>query len=228
MADCTAAKHGDENAYTNHGCTCDDAREDRRVKEKRRREGRHVSPYIDVTGTSRRLRALAALGWSREDLAEQLGCSPQLVERHRTGRLQRLHVSAARRYKDLYERLQGTPGPSAVARAHAARAGWAPPLAWDDDALDDPTAQPTGVGAPAQPARVNLDEVRFLEPFGVSRYEIARRMNVAPEAIERAEYRAQARARAAVERAREAIRAATQPPADEAEPTRTRELEHAR
>lgn len=34
-----------------------------------------------------------------------------------------------------------TPGPSNRVRARAARAGWAPPLAWDDN-IDDPDAVP--------------------------------------------------------------------------------------
>jgi transcriptional regulator with XRE-family HTH domain len=209
MADCTAAKHGDENAYTNHGCTCHEAREDRRIKEKRRREGRHVSPYVDVTGTSRRLQALAALGWSREALAEELGCSPQLVERHRTGRLQRLHVDVARRYADLYERLQGTPGPSTITRAHAARAGWAPPLLWDDRNIDDPAAQPER-DEPAPRRGLDLGEVRFLESCRESREQIAKRMGVGLVSLERAEFRAAERARAAVDRARQAANAPAQ------------------
>lgn len=205
---CAAPKHGDENAYTNHRCTCDDARNDRRVKEKRRREGRHVSPYVDVTGTSRRLKALAALGWSREDLAAQLGCSPQLIERHRTGRLARLHTDVAARYADLYERLQGTPGPSNVTRGHATRQGWAPPLAWDD--IDDPHARPAVQDEPTRRGRVDVDEVKFLESCRVSRDDIAARLGVAVESIDRAVHRAAQRARTEnmIARAREAADAA--------------------
>jgi hypothetical protein len=78
--------------------------------------------------------------------------------------------------------------------------GFAPPLAWDDDAIDNPSAQPATAGQ-APRGRVDLDDVQHLESFGVSRDEIARRMNVQLESIDRAEYRAQERARAAVERA---------------------------
>jgi hypothetical protein len=34
------------------------------------------------------------------------------------------------------------PGPSHRTRARARALGYAPPLAWDDDAIDDPSAQP--------------------------------------------------------------------------------------
>jgi hypothetical protein len=143
-----------------------------------------------VVGTARRLQALCALGWSRDALAEQLGCSPQLIERHRTGRLPRLHRDTAARYEAIYQRLQGTPGPSQAARAHATGRGWAPPLLWDDDTLDDPTAHP--IREPPEPRRrgLDLDEARFLLSCRLSRHETAARLGVKPESLNRAEHRA--------------------------------------
>lgn len=225
MSDCTASRHGTESAYDNHGCRCPEAREANRINEKRRREGRHTKPFVDPTGTTRRLQALAALGHSGTALAAELGVARQRILEIRNTRLQIRRETAAQ-IADLYDRLSMTPGDSEVTKGRAAAKGWAPPLAWDDEAIDDPAAQPVTAEGRSR-GRVDLDDVKHLERFGVSRDEIARRMNVAPEAIERAEYRALERTRAAVERARDAIRAATDPAAPEAAPT-SRDLEHAR
>jgi transcriptional regulator with XRE-family HTH domain len=227
MSTCTADRHGTVSAYSNHGCRCEDAREAQRITEKRRRENRHTPPYIDSTGTSRRLRALAVLGHSGRALATELGISPQRINQLRNAELAQVRRETAEKVTALYERLSATRGSSQFTKTRAVQAGWAPPLAWDDDALDDPAAVPTGVGAPPPRRGVDLDEVRFLESFGMSRHSVAGRLGVSPESIERAEYRALEKARAAVERARAALDAADVP-ADVAAPVSSRELERAR
>lgn len=97
----------------------------------------------DPTGTSRRLRALVAIGYRQNVLAGHLGLCPSGV-----GRLIKLtdpvRVARAREVTELYDRLSRTPGPSEQARVWAARRGWEPPIAWDDDTIDDPDAHPAG------------------------------------------------------------------------------------
>lgn len=125
----------------------------RRVKPEIARAVRAIKPaaealsdgaLIDGTGTRRRTQALAALGWS---VAEQA---------RRCGRDQRNHcyavsaeqvtVKTARLVRELYDALSTlTPPPGQVTnrvRAWAASKGYAPPLAWDDDRIDDPAARP--------------------------------------------------------------------------------------
>lgn len=104
---------------------------------------------IDGAGTRRRLQALVALGWSQSKLAERIGWTPSNF-----GTLigeGRVIAASARLVRGLYDELwnQAPPEDShrdkiAVSRArNMARArGWVPPQAWDDDAIDDPTAQP--------------------------------------------------------------------------------------
>lgn len=188
---CSASRHGTESAYC-QGCRCDDAREDRRIKVKHRLHGVHRSPYTTVTGTSRRLQALATLGWSCQLLAPRLGSSAQLMERYRTGRHPRIRQETATQIARLYDQLWATPGPCQVSRERAARAGWSRPQLWDDDTIDNPHAEPVE-DAPVRSPRVDLGEVEHLRTGGMSLSEIAQRLGVHPGSIERAEHRAQQR-----------------------------------
>lgn len=106
---------------------------------------------VDATGTRRRLQALATLGWSIEALAAHTGRERQaldaIVKGERTGTTRQ----TADAVKDAYDALWNvprTPGnrheAAAVSRVRnaAQRAGYAPPLAWDDDTIDNPDATP--------------------------------------------------------------------------------------
>lgn len=99
---------------------------------------------VNATGTRRRTQALIAIGWSLSEQARRVG---RTVSNHKyvltapTVQLRTAQTVAA-----LYDELSATtpvPGPSATrARRWAQREGWAPPLAWDDDTIDDPDARP--------------------------------------------------------------------------------------
>lgn len=96
--------------------------------------------HIPSVGTHRRLHALMAIGWRLTDIGAELGMSGQAV----TSYLQRdtVQATSAVAVAELFNRWQLTPGPSDVARDRAQRKGWHPPLAWDEDTIDDPKAQP--------------------------------------------------------------------------------------
>lgn len=100
------------------------------------------SALLPEIGTRRRLQALIALGWPQTRIAHELGIEATNLSRMVHGRC--AHVTAARATEigELYTRWEMTPGPSPRARAQAARYHWAPPLAWDEHALDDPDATP--------------------------------------------------------------------------------------
>jgi hypothetical protein len=101
-------------------------------------------------GTARRIQALVTRGWSMSRLAHRIDLLPANFIRLATGSAD-VTVATAERVRALYEDLWNTPPPESEqreriaasrARNHAQRLGWAPPLAWDDDAIDDPTAKP--------------------------------------------------------------------------------------
>lgn len=104
---------------------------------------------VDAVGPRRRVQALAALGWSMQQIADQLG----MARRQLQAILRGTQVSArtARAVHDVYDRLCWEAPPactrwerSAVTRTKAWARGqdWVPPLAWDDDTIDDPAAVP--------------------------------------------------------------------------------------
>jgi len=141
---CTARHHGDTSAYSKFGCRCPDAVEAQRLYAKRGKHGYRQPALVDSTGTARRLRALAAIGWGVEALGERLGPSKSRVGncriQHRATIARRSAAAVAR----VYDELSMVPGPCSKARAHALKQGWPPPLAWDDDRIDDPKARPRG------------------------------------------------------------------------------------
>lgn len=112
---------------------------------------------VDVTGSRRRIRALQAIGWPTKILTAELGythrdaLAPLLYDARQCTR------TRAEKIADLYERLCMTPGPSNITRVRALRAGYAPPLAWDD--IDDPDEEPTGWQYVPQGRRESLEEL---------------------------------------------------------------------
>ncbi|MFD4258215.1 hypothetical protein ACFWR9_11440 [Streptomyces sp. NPDC058534] len=107
---------------------------------------------ISPLGTRRRARALVAVGWPQQHLAVHLGMDPgnfgTMLNREHV--LARRALAVRAMYDALWRADPADHGASlggiARARAYAADRGWAPPGAWDDDALDNPEAHPDWTG----------------------------------------------------------------------------------
>lgn len=97
-----------------------------------------ASGNVPSIGATRRIQALMAIGWRKADLEVAGVPAAQLVTRTRA----RVSVQGWRRTREVYERLSMTPGPSQTCRDRARARGYAPPLAWDEDAIDDPRSAP--------------------------------------------------------------------------------------
>lgn len=120
---------------------CRRAAADQRADQRKRaylRGGQSL--LVNSCGVQRRLHALQAIGWSATALAGELGVHRSAVQK--LMRSQRSNTATLAAVTDLYDRLSMTPGPHRAAARYAAAHGWAPPLAWDDHSIDDPTAQP--------------------------------------------------------------------------------------
>ena len=138
-------------------------------------------------GARRRAEALAALGWSMTWQAQQLGKATA----NYCGEISKTRVSYPTwvAVRDLYDRHCMTPGPSTKAASIAKARGWAPPLAWDDETIDDPTATPD-LGDSHAPGgkRVHLEDIEWLledQPMATAA-QLADRLGVTKDAVQQA------------------------------------------
>jgi DNA-binding XRE family transcriptional regulator len=101
---------------------------------------------VDSTGTRRRVEALVAIGWNLKQLTEMLGYSPTQIPRMLAGEPVRMRT--AREVARFYDVMWDRPAPAGRSRAFALRMAaerrYYPPLARDDDEIDDPAAKPHG------------------------------------------------------------------------------------
>ena len=118
-------------------------------------DGTRAHRLVRAEGTSRRLQALAVLGWSRAEIAKRTGLDQhEVIGPNMRGDLRYVRVSTARRVAVLFDELSlsGVRDQSSgdfcgkTARDAIIR-GWLPPLAWDEDAvggvgcIDDPSPE---------------------------------------------------------------------------------------
>lgn len=159
----------------------------------------HGPRLIDSTGTRRRLEALVALGYTWEHLTAELAALTgrtfaykHVHQRHAAfaeGRL--IGREYAAEFAELYDRLSmRLPDETVSARRASLRAqrlGWLPPLAWDDDTLDDPNAKPY-VGQIRKHYRGPelIEEWEHLRYCGVTIERAAEQLGVTVDAIQKA------------------------------------------
>lgn len=120
---------------------------------------------VDAVGSVRRVRALVALGWSQSKLAARLGVLPGNL--HLARGCTSTTYATALAVRALYDELCMTLPPQEAhrdriaasrARGYAAERGWLPPLALDEDRIDDPFYEIESVLPETQPED-DVDEV---------------------------------------------------------------------
>lgn len=148
--------------------------------------------FVPAVGARRRIQALLAMGWPHRTITEHMTGVGQIsaVALHQRGKW------IARATHDAvvaaYDALSMTPGPSEVSRRRAARLGYAPPLAWDDETIDDPAAQPNTGAVVRKAGRpgIDLDEWVRLVRCGENPERAADRCETTVAAVARAAERA--------------------------------------
>lgn len=152
---------------------------------------------VDGAGTRRRLRALVAQGWTAVRLAQYAGCtSENLRQALSKDEGDQTLARFALQVRDLYEQLwdQTPPCASGYEEAQASRVRkealdreWAPPMAWDEESIDDPAASPaewrevTDLGSGRR--RIHLDNLDDCATWGLDIEGAAQRLDVTADAI---------------------------------------------
>lgn len=151
--DCTCPRakhrHGTRRAYEIDKCGCLRCRaaHARAVTSYRNGGTWREADLVPLIGTRRRLQALACIGYRANVLAPLVGLTPGMVVQYRGGvqRPRGIDPAVAVRVAAAYDKLWDRPLTDANARrcsSQAKRLGWPPPMAWDDEDLDVPEAQP--------------------------------------------------------------------------------------
>lgn len=158
---------------------------------------RRPMAYIDATGARRRLQALAAIGWPHREIADRLGGDFSNVRNLQSGATPKIRQVTADKVRDLYDELWNQPGPSKRAATIARGKGWAVPLAWDDDEIDDPQATPHAPddlrASNGRPFEYVIED--FLDTWSHHGGDVAlaaQRLGLSRDAMSRALYRARA------------------------------------
>lgn len=110
-----------------------------------------IQPPRTQTGIRRRAQALARLGYTYPHQAQLLGIPHHTYKSIITGNTKTWPAHKTNAQTALFDRLAWAPLPTGWiaerCRRDAARKGFPPPAAWDDDTIDDPAAVPD-LGAP--------------------------------------------------------------------------------
>lgn len=144
-----------------------------------------AAQWADSTGTRRRVQALAALGHTLASIAAEAGLRRRNTLSVIVRGQQTVRRATAEQVAAAYERMSMTRGPSMRAQAYARAQGWVPPLAWDDDTIDDPHATPIGAhGEDSRTEHLDLDEWFRLVRYGEHPERAAERCGVKLGSVE--------------------------------------------
>ena len=167
---------------------------------------KHASTAPTGIGTQRRLRALAALGWSPEAVHAATGLAADEIRRGFADP-RRIPASLPPAAARAYDQLWNAPPPTGTAAEHASaqasrqyaqRRGWAPPMAYDDDTIDHPDGGPAPgwrrTSRTTIPAVDLAEDAHWLRQHGGYRHatsaELAMRLGVSKAALDKALARA--------------------------------------
>ena len=99
-----------------------------------------VPALVPSIGIHRRMQALEYMGHAKSVIARELGIDETAV--HQYFQRETCKTTTIKEMHAVYERLAMVEGASERVRWAARRRGWKPPMAWDDETIDDPTTKP--------------------------------------------------------------------------------------
>lgn len=134
---------------------------------------------VPNVGPRRRVRALAAIGYSQYELADMMNMDQRNLSREIGEHKDTTSPLLAAKIARLFRELQATPGANARARKLAQSRGWPPPFCWDEDEIDNPLAKPTRMRPETKHSPDWYVEYRELKELGITNDEAAKRMGIA-------------------------------------------------
>lgn len=150
---CSGEFHAaDQLAYIRYRCRCAPARATYvRYRKFLAVRGGDTS-RVPALGTLRRLRALATLGYGFVTIARELELSTETLRKILLGKTKTVTVRVEALVIDFYDRFWDVDAEERATNPFARRwartikerareAGWPPPMWWDDDRIDSPTAR---------------------------------------------------------------------------------------
>jgi hypothetical protein len=156
-------------------------------------DGRGSGTHVPSLGTVRRLRALAADGWPAAELGRRTGKAKTfIVYLQNLPEQSQVRMWVADYVRELYQQLRDlTPESEGVSatlalrsRKRAASRDWSGSAYWDDDALDDPTAQPAVTEMDrSELAAYRREEIAHLASFGIPEHDIAARLGMSADYV---------------------------------------------
>lgn len=148
--------------------------------------------HVPSAGTARRLQALMLQGWDLRTIQEFLGVSALGRVLTRDTVTVRVALLVRSFYDTHWHRRPVADSPTkrtVVARTvlRAQAEGFLPALAWDEDAIDDPCAEPDRTRVRSNPSaqvHIYLEDLEFLANHGASWNEVERRLGACRNSLE--------------------------------------------
>ncbi|MER7908255.1 hypothetical protein [Streptomyces sp. NPDC096068] len=137
---------------------------------------------IPAAGTTRRIRALYAIGHGPKSIAATARLSQSSIS-HIANRIDRkVDASTAAAVSRAYGQLAGTAGTSDVARRRAVQMGWRDPVWWEDmGRIDDPAFDPATAERELnrdELGALRREEIEHLSSYGCDAETIAKRLHM--------------------------------------------------
>jgi hypothetical protein len=101
---------------------------------------------VPSLGTARRIQALYAAGHPLTLIAQRCSLAAPFLSEVANGRKPTLSSETVATIRQVYDDLSMKTGPSLCLRTRARNKGWAGPLHWDEEAIDDPAGFPDWTG----------------------------------------------------------------------------------
>lgn len=143
-------------------------------------------------GVTRRLQALQAIGWSKNQIARATGLNPVTIQKVTNDDDSFIHSSTVARIVATYKKLSDVQPPQrnpdqirqvTLLRHGAQQRGYAPPAAWDNIDIDD---QPHGLRPSRDIRRPELiEDALMLLRAGVNPDDVAARCGVSAASLAR-------------------------------------------